>query len=577
MTIMQKGIPVRWAALAVILAAAPALGQNINIDVGSVFGTPTAAYGAGAGQIGVWNTVNGALATPQALTDINGAPVAATFQINAGNFDFNFNNAGTAGDDQALMDDGADLGTTDVDTITIANLDVGNYSVYTYAWAPDNATFITVVDVNGLGTQNVGGIWPGAQTEGITYSLHSNVVTAAGGSITITLTQGVSFKTLNGIQLVAGANDQGRCCDPAGDCAITTEEACNAPNVFGGLGTNCVGLPCRGRCCHPNGFCEITGPGDCVTPAVFGGLGSNCTGDPCSGRCCDNDGNCQLTGPANCVAPAVFGGLGTNCNNSPCMGRCCTAGNCTVAPVITCAGTATPGLLNCDAVQVFQFDNVNMIIFDNPAGTTSSNVQTIETSGTVIITDLDVDMNAVHTWPGDVAITIEHLGTAVTIYDRPGVPASTFGCATDNFNIILDDEGAGGPIETVCNAAPPSALSPPNFTPANPLSAFDGLAAAGDWTITTTDFFFGDSGTLLSWSLHISSDSAVCPAVGCTCFGDMNGDTTVNGVDIPLFATCVAAGGASCPCGDMDHAGGATSSDVTAFVTAVLTSTCGTP
>jgi len=57
----------------------------------------------------------------------------------------------------------------------------------------------------------------------------------------------------------------------------------------------------------------------------------------------------------------------------------------------------------------------------------------------------------------------------------------------------------------------------------------------------------------------------------------MNGDTAVNGKDIKPFAQCVAAGGAGCPCGDMNHAGGATAADVPLFVTRCLTGTCGTP
>lgn len=520
MSIGRMRFPTRILCIVAALAAAPAWGQNINIDVGNFYGTPTAGYGAAAAQPGIWTTVNGGLATAQALSDINGVPTTATFQISLGG-DFSFDNALTTGDDQALMDDGVDPGASN--TITIAHLSAGTYTVYTYAWAPDSATYITAVNVNATGAQNVGGAWPGTHTLGITYSRHNTIVVPNDGTITITTATVVSFSTVNGIQLVGGANNQGRCCDPGGGCSITTEAGCVAPGVFAGLGTNCAGDPCRGGCCDDVGLCEVTGPADCVAPSLFrglgtncagdpcrgrccapggsctmtdadgcvapntfGGLGTTCAGDPCRGRCCDNDGNCEVTGPADCTPPAVFGALGTTCTGEPCRGRCCHAnGTCAVEPIILCNGTATPGLLNCDAVQVFQFNDVNMFMQDNPAQTPSSNVQTIEAPNPIAISDLDVDLNADHAWPGDVLFNLTHTDpdnqtVTVTIYDRPGVPASTFGCATDDFNIILDDEGTGGAIEAICNADPgPSAVSPPNYTPANPLAAFDGMDARG--------------------------------------------------------------------------------------------------
>jgi len=536
-----KGCSGLIVALGIVASMAmPASGQNINIDYDVTFGTPSPAYGAGAAQPGIWNNPAGGVTTAQPLVDITGTPTTATIRMVAANFGLSFDNVGTSGDDQALMDDGLDLGGTgSTDTFLIEHLSAGTYSVYTYAWAPDSATYVTSVDVNGTGLQNCGGAWPGAQTLGITYTQHDNIVVPADGTITIVTATVTTFSTITGIQLVGGAADQGRCCDMGGGCTITTEANCLAPSVFGGLGTSCGG-------------------------------------DPCRGRCCDTAGGCEVTGPADCAAPSVFAGLGTNCNGSPCMGRCCAAnGSCSVAPVITCNGTSTPGLLNCDAVSVYQFD-VNMVMADVPDGVLSQSFQTIESPGPIIITDLDVDLNALHTWPGDVQITIEHLGTSVIIYDRPGNPTSTFGCATDHFNIILDDEGTGGPIETVCNAAAPSALSPPNYTPNNPLSAFDGLDAVGEWTITSRDFFTGgDTGTLVSWSLHISSDGPVCPIGGCTCFGDLTGDGMVDGRDVNAMAACViSAGGAGCDCADVDHAGGVTAADIAPFITAMLNGAC---
>jgi hypothetical protein len=101
---------------------------------------------------------------------------------------------------------------------------------------------------------------------------------------------------------------------------------------------------------------------------------------------------------------------------------------------------------------------------------------------------------------------VTHGSTSVTIVDRPGVPASTFGCSNDNYNIILDDQGSGGAIETLCSA---SMVSPPNYVPNNPLSAFNGANSAGPWTITVSDNAGGDVGTLNQWSLHITPQAQV--------------------------------------------------------------------
>lgn len=53
-------------------------------------------------------------------------------------------------------------------------------------------------------------------------------------------------------------------------------------------------------------------------------------------------------------------------------------------------------------------------------------------------------------------------------------------------DVVLDDEGGGGPIETFCGdpgdqMAP---TSPPNYTPNDPLSAFDGEDIRGTWALT---------------------------------------------------------------------------------------------
>ena len=232
---------------------------------------------------------------------------------------------------------------------------------------------------------------------------------------------------------------------------------------------------------------------------------------------------------------------------------------------------------SCSAITDVVFGPLSLSIPDsNPTG--STNVQNVSGLGGNIV-DLDVDVAINHSWFGDLIVQVEHLGTIVTIVDRPGVPVlSTVGCPANNPDIVLDDEGTGGNVEDLCSAANDSTLpvppSPPNYVPNNPLSAFDGLSPNGDWTITVSDNAGIDTGTLIRWSLHISTDDIICPVGGCTCRGDVNGDTVVNGKDIRNFAACLVSGGAGCTCADVNNSGAANPADIPAFITAVLNGAC---
>jgi hypothetical protein len=86
-------------------------------------------------------------------------------------------------------------------TWTIANLQAGSYSVYTYGWAPDNAAYRTGISVNGGPVTSVGGTFAGTYSVGLTHAFDT-VTVAAGGSIVITLSVITSFGTFNGVQIV---------------------------------------------------------------------------------------------------------------------------------------------------------------------------------------------------------------------------------------------------------------------------------------------------------------------------------------------------------------------------------------
>ncbi len=192
--------------LAVVFTATGARAQSLNVDIGQnvLFPVPASSYAA-AGNAGTWNGV-AAPASAVALVGLDGAPISATLSSSGGFLNFDYDNFGTTGDAQSLLDDVHDLGgPTSLVTWTFGGLVDGEYSVYTYAWAPDNSTFRTRVSIAGAldPDQDVGGAWSGSHQLGTTYALHR--VTVSGGTLAVLVATNSGFGSLNGFQLVRGA------------------------------------------------------------------------------------------------------------------------------------------------------------------------------------------------------------------------------------------------------------------------------------------------------------------------------------------------------------------------------------
>lgn len=190
-------------SVALLFAAASVQAQSFNVDIGSSnLSIPNSTYGAAAAQPGVWTRVSAVPAGPQALKDLStGNLTAVTLTVTGGLGDFSFNNAGTALDDERLLDDAMDLGTS-ASTWTFSGLAAGNYQVYTYAWAPDDVSYRTNVAVTGAAeaSQLVGGAWAGSHAQGLTYALHTRSI-AAGGTIVVTTNTSIGFGAVNGFQI----------------------------------------------------------------------------------------------------------------------------------------------------------------------------------------------------------------------------------------------------------------------------------------------------------------------------------------------------------------------------------------
>ncbi len=133
--------------------------------------------------------------------------------------------------------------------------------------------------------------------------------------------------------------------------------------------------------------------------------------------------------------------------------------------------------------------------------------------GTASPDPLSTSVGVNHSWVGDLKFTlVSPGGTNVTFFDRPGVPASNFGCNSNNLAALtLDDDGGFPSIETQCGAGDDAAFPSGTFAPSNPLAAFDGQNASGTWTLNVSDNGTGDVGSVRAFSLVFASCGAPTP------------------------------------------------------------------
>jgi hypothetical protein len=174
------------------------------------------------------------------------------------------------------------------------------------------------------------------------------------------------------------------------------------------------------------------------------------------------------------------------------------------------------------------------VVISTPGQTIDSVTDTLTVSESQIITDLDVSLRITHGAVGDLRITLKHVdtGTTMTLVDTieseqfPG-----FICLSHDYDIVLDDEGLGGSVQSICNEGPNPAnpgatlTSPPSFLPLQALSAFNGEDMQGDWELTINDVDTGSDGTLDEWCLIVTpfdGDGDGIPGASDNCPNDPN-------------------------------------------------------
>lgn len=288
------------------------------------------------------------------------------------------------------------------------------------------------------------------------------------------------------------------------------------------------------------------------------GLPDNCE---LAGHDCDNNGqhdSCQLTGND------------TDANGVPdnCQPDCDNDGQIDAYEIILgaedCNGNGVPD--TCDTNSPSTTANPNLLIPDNNSAGVNSTV-TYPGSGTV--TDVNVTVNIPHTAVSHLKLTLSKGAVSRVLWvNRCG--------SFDNLLATFDDAGA------FINCSNLAGTYTPVSCGGVALSGFNGIPAAGDWTLNVADTVSGDSGRLQSWTLNVTSTIPPTPPMAdvnnndvpdvCECLnckGDGNKDHSLDGRDIAMLVDAIAGGGGLNRCLDMDGNGAINLADIPLFVSSI--------
>ena len=229
-----------------------------------------------------------------------------------------------------------------------------------------------------------------------------------------------------------------------------------------------------------------------------------------TGEECDTD---QLGG-ATCISEGFSGGT-LACSDSCTLdvSGCDTCGNGTVEGTDACDGVALGsqncqdlgfdgGALDCAGDCTYdttQCANGIVAICSSPGSAIDSNLPAATDTITVpdmgTIADVDVFVDITHTFDGDLEMSLTADDLAITT----NLSFDLCGSADDVFATFNDEGSATVGVDCV----QPIGIEG-NLTPQQPLSAFDGMASNGTWTLTVNDDAGGDVGTLNEWCVYIT-------------------------------------------------------------------------
>lgn len=129
----------------------------------------------------------------------------------------------------------------------------------------------------------------------------------------------------------------------------------------------------------------------------------------------------------------------------------------------------------------------------NTPGATVAKTLNVPITGT--ISDVNVTLSGTHTYYWDLVIALQHPdGTQTALFNR------NCNQVTTGFNVLFND-GAASTIVCAANLTG-------TFKPNQALSAYNGKAMNGTWTLLANDNYNGDTGTINNWTVEICATTA---------------------------------------------------------------------
>jgi subtilisin-like proprotein convertase family protein len=174
-----------------------------------------------------------------------------------------------------------------------------------------------------------------------------------------------------------------------------------------------------------------------------------------------------------------------------------------------------------------------------------------------------------HTYLGDlIAMLTSPTGQVCTLFDRPGVPATTYGNDGNNLCNTEFRDSASTPLENAVNTQSPFTGA---WLPASPLSVFNGTNPNGTWVLNVSDNAGADTGSVRAFTLTITAPRSVtCDPPAAECDPDYNQDGNADQDDVIYLINVI--GGGDNPTGrdpDFTGDGNADQDDVVALINAV--------
>ena len=229
------------------LSVSSASAVSLNIDIGSIRASAglSSAYGAAAGQAGVWNQIS-TPGTTSGLLDLSGFSTRIDLSLTGSSIYLEGNRGGASNDVEYLLNDFFFADPSSDWSMTLSNMDQGTYNIYYYAPAATNVS-TGAFSINGNSVTSLPGENGASQlVQGVSWGVLSNVSVGSLGLMTLLPANTSGFRGLAGLQIVSVS---AAIFDPAPPPLSSVVSPVPAPPAVWLFGTALIGMIGSGKRC----------------------------------------------------------------------------------------------------------------------------------------------------------------------------------------------------------------------------------------------------------------------------------------------------------------------------------------